>query len=478
MARKPAAATVSFASVAGSCAPDQWLRSLNTFASQPGFGAGGLPAADHFEMFDDLNMDFQLFPNWDFFADPEGTPGFDIFKRALNRDGTPVTASLAACLWVLSGSLSTRTNVHLRGVMVLAQKNLSAILLEYPVLMHPVLRIPARNPKGKGRVSVPNAIAMTRFARLPMATDFGPSNTAENRAQLHSFANSTSMKLGWTTRTTGNTTGQIRHAIGKTAFSLAIEIDKVRPALIASLHELGKHRGPSARALRNAGFGPDSEPTRVVCPYLDDKREYADNGSNLYGSAYSESFFAACGVGLDRLGIRHTLVPEFLTVIRDRSRDSDGSLNSAFKSTMTSAAVTRMVGAFGESVSAADVAENLHRLVSGMVRSGMIGTPELGAEWVVKLLNRGGLPRTDPGHVVALLQALDTYGPNGAVTCESLISPGHSPDSIDRFAPHWIQGVRAHTASKVMTEVLDRELHTPNATPATHHVPARRMRSL
>lgn len=477
MARKPAAKNVSFASVAGSCAPDKWLRSLNAFASQPDFGAG-LPAADQFEMFDDLNMDFQIFPSWDFFIDPEGTPGFELFKRALKRDGTPATASLAACLWVLSGSLSTRTDDHLRGVMALAQKSLSAILLEYPVLMHPVLRIPARNPKGKGFVSVPNAMAMSRHARLPMSKDFGPEITEENRVQLHSFATSASMKLGWTCRTTGSTLGQIRHAIGKTAFALAMEIDKVRPALIASLHDLGKLRGPSARAIRNAGFDPDVEPSAVVCPYLDDKRAYGDSGSNIYGMAYSESFFSACGVGLDRLGGSHAPMPEFLETIRERTRDSDGALTSAFKQRLAGAAITKMVGAFGESVTTADAAENLHRMISGLVRSNLVATPALGAQWVVKLLGHGGLPRTDPGHVVALLQALDSYGPLGNVTRASLISPGHSNDSIDRFAPHWVQGVRVHTASKAMTEVLDRELHAQDQPPVTHHVPARRMRGI
>lgn len=485
-----------FPFVCVNCMSDERLLDLHLASSARGFGVG--PLKDHFKAFDSFPSDHQSLVPTGYRSDPQQPhSGRELILRALNyqidngleRAGVampPIAACLTAYFYVLTMEPSLADSRFQSGASSMAQRQLSSLLIEFPVLMHPEVHLSFRSV---GQVnltcptmSVANAVALTRYARLPMATD------GLSVEQLTKFANNRCTRLGLTTRT-DPLLASMAAKKKKTLFGMALSFSQTQPDLIASLHELSKLTRMSASnrsaAIRrnpynynpasshepglfsHLEFEPNSErdsakgATRVKrtttnnpsteFSYLKDDSAYVYG--NHFASVYAESFFNACGV-IEK----QARSPEFLATFRELRMHESRDVADVIQARI----LDRIFIGNGLAYSAPRVALSVRQVAAGLISAGVVKDPAEAGVWLLaRVHHQDILPSASMECVSAFLRALDEY--EATVNSQSL-DPLRSPrlPSFDAMGIQnpvgdlWKNAARIHEVEKAMTQVINR----------------------
>lgn len=466
--------------VCANAMPDDRLFGLSVVAGAHGFCTG--PSKTHFEDFNDLpDKDYlALVPTY--YPIKPGFAGVELqlFLRALNYQeapgaatphGTPedvmtyvppIAARLAAYLHVLTKSPRSADELFQPGASALAQRNLSALLISYPVLMHPAgLYISARSfCIGKvsslcvPTLSVPTSIAMASHARFPLAKD------GFSTEQLTAFANNRCTRLGLTHRLGPQYGFQKKSDSKRSTFSLAVMTNQAKPDLIASLHEISKLT--KASKAKNV-LGVDKG---VPFSYLTDVTAYGSYNLG-FGNIYAQSFVDACGVLARKKDgqwqDRRDPSPEYLATFRELSAYRSESSSEVTKA-MTDCILDRIFYFNADPYPADRVEQGVHKIAAGLVAAGVVKDLPAAGTWLLSLVHHQNLlPTTTIECATAFIRGLECYGavvrsdsldPIPGKTQDPYLLPGS--DLANSPTPIWKEAVRIYGIEKSMRAVIQR----------------------
>jgi hypothetical protein len=148
----------------------------------------------------------------------------ELALEALDRSSTPVVTCLTASLYVLS-----RLDGFNEASILVALSNLWSILLEHPVLMHPLVRV-RHIDLGRDPVPLAHAIGMSRHARLPMLRD------GFDEVALRAFVNDSNVVQGLTHQTIDGPSS------GRTAFQVCVAQGHAQIAAMFELQKLATYQ--------------------------------------------------------------------------------------------------------------------------------------------------------------------------------------------------------------------------------------------
>jgi len=478
-----------FPLVCASAMSDEVLAKINTKSLTKGFGVGHWK--NHFTENHVFPCDYVplVLPR---FVDEPVFPCSDaeLFLRALNYHDhpdadskiafiPPIAARLAACLHVLSKSPHLADSYFQPGASATAQRHLSALLVGNPVLMHPQLRIPARTfyidqlrSLTGPSMSIANAIALTRYARFPMTKD------GFSEEQITAFANNRCTKIGLKARCPSLLPIK-KNTTTITPFALALRFHQIRPALIASLHEIAilasvsKAKCSTSKKTITSEL-ITSEPTSTTGSnpslHLCDVKDYGDNGSQ-FGPVFAESFLGACGIGTDEKDVNHDPSPEFLSGFNEmrmfEGSDVPGSLKVRVLERIFG--YPDILNPHSKGNSGERIAQGVHLVAAGLVAAGFVKTlPDAGA-WLADRIRRNKLPSTSIDGAISFLRALDVYGAtlgsdfcNPYLTAVSQSGGGCTPtenDSMQADLDVWTNAARIHGIETSMAHIIHGSIH-------------------
>lgn len=188
------------------------------------------------------------------------------FPRLSSSHRTPPTVSeqVLAALHILAAGPTTYDTDAVTGVASHAQLVLSRQLMRFPVLMHPLMRLPMEDAVfngGDGKIKTPTvaltqAICVTTQGRFPLAED------GFTQRDLHAFYNHPCTRLGLFEPPV-SARGKPDHSraiLWQSVCDVLVEdIKPLQPGLFASLHQAHKALGDRAPDRRfTAAFEPDT----------------------------------------------------------------------------------------------------------------------------------------------------------------------------------------------------------------------------
>lgn len=280
-----------------------------------------------------------------------------------------------------------------------AQLMLNELLLEYPVLMHPRVRVTIRVSGGEpGTCSIPHAIALMPESHFPMESDW-PEGEAPLE-KLKAFVDSPLVHAGLTSPAITHP-GALKEATSGTAFSCAVKRYSARPALLSSLFYLGRHG-----TLRTPLPGTSAKPALGI--YLHDWHEVHHKRDAIHRAAVeADSFFCACGI--TKLGSRSNIevakthrMPAMFEYIKVQGPVKCEALRLQLR-------VSLFDQVFGhENTRAAPeaVAHNTSSIVTGLVEAGVHANTKEAAQWMKMQLRDVGAPAVSTELALGFLRAL------------------------------------------------------------------------
>jgi len=513
--------------------PDKHLRLLQEASRAKGFGLG--PPREAFKGIVPFPATFSagsqaLLPVYSIQESQTKLTGLELLLLAVNHqngneksdssDDVPsIAARLIACLYVLTMSPKVADYRVQKGVSSIAQRQLSSLLIEYPVLMHPELRIwtggfflDQGQQVGRPLVSVANAIALAKYARLPMASD------GIDSSRLIDYANNSCTRIGLTVQTPALLSTQ--RSSKATPFGMAFGMTTIRPGLIASLHELSiltKVSNSRREALAKRNPWNCNDPTSstpglfshlgrqsalqtesdseietekkqrelrsdhlsyrkhlaglheslTAFSYLKDDTAYFL--SETFTKIYAVSFVAACGVGGkhvfgrvsdvnngDMIMETRTPDPAFLSAFRDLRLSESVDLVETLKIEV----INRIF--FDENFiefPSVSVSKWTHLITHGLVSAGVVKDLAGAGEWLLDRMRKDDLPKASLESASAFIQALDVYGVSLDTKVldtdtESLSSSNERANPSNPIRSIWIQVARIHEVQKMMSNVI------------------------
>jgi hypothetical protein len=351
----------------------------------------------------------------------------------------------------------------------LAQRGLSEVLLENPVLMHPRVRVEicmALNLRS-GTCSVAHAIALTPNARFPSPLDW-PVGKAPMNA-LREFANSTVV-----TRVLGTALRSPRHkdeldaAKGRSYFAAAMGLNLARPGLLRSLYDLG--RLMPSRDVENQAVGRILEDWKAI---------HRPEDSIHKAGALAKSLINACGVMEGKRTRNQAALYRdegYFEYVSKLLEDEREKLPFELRGQVFEA----IFGTGRADYSCDDVAYNLHAVLSGCAKSGLFdGTEATAARWIHQQLYEVGwkMPASTVEAAAALgyIRTMREFGIELQQSDFRLVKRDGAVVPFEESAPGWAAAMRVDVAERTMREVFERTPAAP--APADSVTTSRRRRA-
>jgi hypothetical protein len=411
-----------------------------------------------------------------------------------NRPAASIAEQVVLCLRVMGTS-----QVSLMPELAAAtRRHLSAIMLKYPVLMHPALLVPVIRGGGREYVSLASALSQTAHGALPRYSHFRSREQDKASgvdqglvAQLTAFAKHPCVRLIF-----GRAAHRVRADLaGKSSRDRQVKMGKeslVRSVLgvtgprvefLASVMELDELAGT-----------PVNGPVRPFWASVDGEEHLLSQLDAMLAASI------AAASGLVHVAAMQGTLPDsmrayspdtnFLLAIRNRHDHLFGPVpvESAIGQTLLKSAQRRLFLGRQDSLAPAELAHNVRNMALALTYIGFCGSAREAGEFLLEscvgaLRPDGNLPRVDATCAVAFLKAIDELGGLGE-SDEAIIATAErvkaSATQENRpFSDAWAKAAEVFGTERVMLSVINRasaeaKLGAPVAAEGADAAPARR----
>lgn len=352
------------------------------------------------------------------------------------------------------------------------RRHLSAIMLKYPVLMHPAMLVPVIREVNGAReyVSLAGALSQTAHGGLPRYSHFR--SREQDKAsgvdqalveRLTEFAKHPCLRLAFgraAHRVRPDQSGR-RARMGKESLVRSmLAVTGPRVEFLASVMELDElAAGPSASRVRP--FWASVEGEEHLVAQLD-----AMLGASIAAASGLVHVAAMQGTLPDSM---RAYAPDaaFLLCIRNRHEHLFGSVpvESAIGQALVKSTQRRLFLGRQDSLAPAELAHNVRNMALGLSYVGFCGSTREAGEFLFEVCvggmrPDGHLPRTDATGAVAFLKAVDELGGFGgtddavieaAARLRALAGRENRP-----FMDAWVSAAEVFGTERVMVSVINR----------------------
>lgn len=411
-----------------------------------------------------------------------------------SRPAASIAEQVVLCLRVMGSS-----QVSLLPELAAAtRRHLSAIMLKYPVLMHPAILVPVLRSGCREYVSLASALSQTVHGALPRYSHFRGREQdkvsgvdQELVAQLTAFAKHPCVRLAF-----GRAAHRVRaNRTATTASDKAVNMGK--ESLVRSVLGLTGPRVEflaSAMELDELAGTPADGPVR---PFWASMRGQ-DHLLSQLDAMLAASIAAACGL-VHVAALQGTLpdsmrayAPDtkFLLAIRNRRDHLFGPVpvKSAIGQALLKSTQRRLFLGRQDSLAPSELTHNVRNLALGLSHIGFCGSTREAGEFLLEacvgeLRPDGNMPSADATCAVAFLKAVDELGGLGG-TDEAVIATAERLKTIAAqemrpFADAWAKAAEVFGTERVMMSIINKasdeaKLRAPADVEASDSTPARR----
>lgn len=334
----------------------------------------------------------------------------------------PIAERLHCCLFALSVDAPRSWTFGPDAILDQAQSQLSALLMEHPVLMHPKLRcVELGNRYTPEFQPMPLVVVMPLHARLPMTVD------GYSEQQLREWIDHPAPKAGLLAKIAYDASLDPMSA-GRSPVEHATHQRQWRPALLASLHDL--------LALRQDGSSGDEVSALVAAEVL--KQIDAGDGSHLALTLATTLLFACEMPGPAAKRFVELVRTSYLALVPELTDTLDELLPASL-------ALGRGTGT--------TTAQRVHAYATGLVDSGVCANKEAAARKMLMACAAG--PNAAFNEIGLAVDFLRSIRECGVVPLMEELMPYMS---TKKPMPSWEIAHRQVAAEAAMKSVMDAEV--------------------